>query len=190
MQSCSFVLTKLHIITGTYLLQAQRSRFNQFDVKPTCLLCNTESENREHFLTSCESLAGHRAIYTEQLSNILANNLDKSQTDRIMNSCEELTQLIMDCTTDTITSVVPIPRKVTREIEQLTQRLIYALHLTRKSMLALIAPLHRRPPKKRSLINHTLYCSTQQSTTSQLTNDQYYGSHPVPQSSGGTSNRT
>ncbi len=146
---------KLLLVTGSYILQAQRSRFNQFEVNATCLLCGEEPENREHFLSTCQALAGHRSIYTSQLSDVLTHNLGPEHASRIMNSSSELTQLILDCTSGLITGISPITRKVSCEIELITQRLVYALHLTRRSMLALIAPMHRRPrPSKKKVTNN------------------------------------
>ncbi len=166
---------KLLLATGTYLLQAQRSRFNQFEVDSTCLLCKKEPENREHFLSSCEALAGHRSIYADQIQEILVDNFGPQFTRNIMNSSEEFTQLIMDCTSEHFTSAFPFTRDVSRKIELITQKLVYTLHLTRRSMLTLIAPMHRRPrppkPKKKVTNHNTLYCSTQQSTIDHTTTE-------------------
>ena len=37
---------KARLLTGTYLLQANRARFNQFQVDPTCTICGEEPEDR------------------------------------------------------------------------------------------------------------------------------------------------
>ena len=139
---------KLSFVTGTYSLQAHRSKFNQFDVKPTCLLCDEGPETREHFLTTCEKLDAYRSIYTDKIRDVLSKNLGSSDIDDIMNSREGLTQLLMDCTSDVITSDYPLLSEDARELELLSQKLIYALHLTRKRMLSILAPLHRRKAPK------------------------------------------
>ncbi len=168
---------KLLLVTGSYILQAQRSKFNQFEVNSTCLLCGQEPENREHFLSTRQALAGHRSIYTSQLSDVLTHHLGPVYAAKIMNSSAELTQLILDCTSGLNTGIAPITRDVSRKIELITQRLLYALHLTCKNMLALIAPMHRRPrpSKKKVTNNNTLY----------LQQHCNYGLNPVPQSIGG-----
>jgi exonuclease III len=44
------------MVTGTYILQANRARFNQFTVDPTCTLCNAPVEDLPHFITECSAL--------------------------------------------------------------------------------------------------------------------------------------
>ena len=47
---------KTKILTGTYILQTNRSKFNQNEVNPLCLKCEQESETLEHFLIKCNGL--------------------------------------------------------------------------------------------------------------------------------------
>ena len=47
-------------MTGTYILQVNRSAFNQNEIDPTCLKCMEEPETVEHFLVKCSALAGVR----------------------------------------------------------------------------------------------------------------------------------
>ena len=149
---------KLSFVTGTYSLQAHRSKFNQFDVKPTCLLCDEGPETREHFLTTCEKLDAYRSIYTDKIRDVLSKNLGSSDVDDIMNSREGLTQLLMDCTSDVITRDYPLLSEDARKLELLSQKLIYALHLTRKRMLSILAPLHRRKaPKAPKKVTNSSY---------------------------------
>ncbi len=140
--------TKLHLVTGTYLLQAHRARFNQFEVDPLCLLCREEPETREHFIGSCKALSAYRARYAGDIHDILCGELGYEETRRIMDSKEHFVQLILDCSSQLVTCSAPITRSAIHGIEQLTQRLVHSIHLARKSMLALISPMHRHKPKK------------------------------------------
>ena len=47
------------------------------------------------------------------------------------------TALLLDCTSKTITDKVLLTKDAIAEIEQISLRLIYPLHMTRKSMLTL-----------------------------------------------------
>jgi hypothetical protein len=47
---------KLKLVIGTYIFQANRANFNQNKVDATCLLCNAEDEDMEHFLLRCSVL--------------------------------------------------------------------------------------------------------------------------------------
>ena len=40
---------KARLLTGTYTLQSNRAKFNQYKVSPTCQLCKVDPETREHF---------------------------------------------------------------------------------------------------------------------------------------------
>ena len=48
---------KLKLVTGTYILQVNRSAFNQNDIDPTCQMCKEESETVDHFLIRYSALA-------------------------------------------------------------------------------------------------------------------------------------
>ena len=47
---------KARLMTGTYVLQSSRAKYNQYSVKPTCLLCGEDPEDLEHFLLKCRAL--------------------------------------------------------------------------------------------------------------------------------------
>ena len=51
---------KAKLLTGVYILQATRHRFNQFEVDGTCLLCHSGVEDRLHFLRTCSAFTDHR----------------------------------------------------------------------------------------------------------------------------------
>ncbi len=129
-QKCT---VKLQLITGSYILQAQRAKFNQFDVKPDCLLCGAEPETRTHFLVSCASLQEHRSQYLTQIEGILVQSC--SNPEIATEICEDpikCTALILDCTSDSITSKVLLNKNAIAEIEQISQKLIFSLHTARK----------------------------------------------------------
>ena len=62
--------TKLRLVTGTYSLQANRPAFNQH-FSPTCLLCKSEPETREHFICSCSALEKVRQSGLTELQEVL-----------------------------------------------------------------------------------------------------------------------
>ena len=47
---------KNKILTGTYILQTNRAKFNQNEINPTCQLCYDAEETLEHFLLKCKGL--------------------------------------------------------------------------------------------------------------------------------------
>ena len=44
---------KCKILTGTYILQANRATSNHYTVIPTCKLCCNDPEIRQHFVWEC-----------------------------------------------------------------------------------------------------------------------------------------
>ena len=58
---------KCKLLTGTYILQANRAAFNQYAVNPTCKLCNTAPETRQHFVGECAFFKEERKLYIEKL---------------------------------------------------------------------------------------------------------------------------
>ena len=48
---------KARQLTGTYMFQSTKSRFNSWDVDPQCPLCRLESVDLQHFILRCPALA-------------------------------------------------------------------------------------------------------------------------------------
>ncbi|KAH3796782.1 hypothetical protein DPMN_150353 [Dreissena polymorpha] len=44
---------RLRLLTGTYILQVNRSRFNQYAIDPVCPNCKEADKTVEHFLLQC-----------------------------------------------------------------------------------------------------------------------------------------
>ena len=57
-------------ISGSYILQANRARFNQNSVDPTCPLCQGAPEDLPHFFLSCPSLNSTRQRHLPTVMNI------------------------------------------------------------------------------------------------------------------------
>ena len=70
---------KVKVLTGAYILQANRSCFNQYAVDPSCKLCQKEPEDREHFIARCDSLEHVRKPYRQKF-NMIFNNIIPSQS--------------------------------------------------------------------------------------------------------------
>ena len=84
---------KCKLLTGTYILQANRAAFNQHAVNPTCKLCSVAPETRQHFISECEFLIVERKAYRDRLlaSRVITDN----QTAQLHDS-KFLTKLTLD----------------------------------------------------------------------------------------------
>ena len=122
---------KARLMTGTYMLQATRARFNQHQVDPACLLCCKEPENVEHFLLRCESLTQVHKIYQS-----LQKSVGVGHFDIIKSHDTVLTTAILDCTTLIDDVREPVMDIVLHEIESTARGLCFALHMKRTAVLS------------------------------------------------------
>ena len=63
---------------GTYILQSNRARFNQFTVAKVCSLCQLDDETLDHFLLRCRELQLTREPFIRQLVLTLETAEDTS----------------------------------------------------------------------------------------------------------------
>ena len=63
---------KLRLLTGTYILQENRTRFGGCSIRECCLLCGEGAETRVHFIAGCYRLEAVRMNFKAQLITILS----------------------------------------------------------------------------------------------------------------------
>ncbi|MCW4345831.1 MAG: reverse transcriptase family protein [Candidatus Thiodiazotropha endolucinida] len=121
---------KVRVLTGTYILQANRSCFNQYAVDPTCKVCQAEPEDREHFIARCQPLEYVREPYRQRLKNVFMDRIPNMKLDSSL-----FTQLILDCSM--VVNMYPC-KEINPDfdiIELWSRELIYKLHNTRLRLL-------------------------------------------------------
>ena len=84
------IQTKLRLVIGTYVLQTNRSAFNQNHISPVCLLCRAEDETTEHFLLRCAALEIVRQPALAEILEIYGHHFGEPVHSDI------LVQLILD----------------------------------------------------------------------------------------------
>jgi hypothetical protein len=120
---------KAKLLTGTYVLQANRAVFNQYSVNGTCPLCKKGIETREHFLVECESTEDIRAQYVARIKILLqASSLEIPTPSE---NKHWWTQLILDCSHPDIQGVVQLQKEEQNQLEIVTRCLCFALHSAR-----------------------------------------------------------
>ena len=125
---------KCKLITGTYILQGNRATFNQHDVNPTCKLCHTAPETRQHFLSECTSFLTERQ---EFITKIQTNPVLNEKMNDFLNTPENLTQLLLDASALLNTSSVQTD--VLDLLELYTREYIYKIHKKRVTKLKQIS---------------------------------------------------
>ncbi|WAR28896.1 LOW QUALITY PROTEIN: LORF2-like protein, partial [Mya arenaria] len=128
-------VVKARVLTGTYTLQANKHKFNQHLVNPTCTLCNLGPEDREHFLTQCLSLQHARQKHIIRLAHTLTNELNIKVSDTITNNPTLLTQCILDCSAPTIRDIIGNNSETLLQVERISRQLVYDLHSARNFIL-------------------------------------------------------
>ena len=81
-------------ISGSYILQSNRARFNQFKVDPSCPLCGNDREDMTHLLLVCPRLQHSRKRHLNKIKSLLL----KLQID-IPTDNDKLAYTILNCGT-------------------------------------------------------------------------------------------
>ena len=122
---------KAKIITGTYTLQANRARFNQHSVSPTCLLCKNDSEDREHLILHCTAHAHIREKHLATLRHLMASHYSRDTVDEIMSNTEILMQCLMDSSKTRVSDILGDHSDIIADIEEISRNLIFDIHNNR-----------------------------------------------------------
>ena len=129
---------RARLMTGTYMLQATRARFNQHQVDPTRLLCCKEPENVKHFLLICEPLlvTQVRNQFLDKIYQSLQKSVGVGHFTRIKSNDTVLATTILDCTTLIDGVREPVMDIFLHEIESTARGLCFALHMKRTALLS------------------------------------------------------
>ena len=121
---------KVRLLTGTYTLQSNRKKFNQHTVSEICLLCNTQAEDRLHFILKCPTLHTNRQKHLNTLQNMLAMRVSIEIAGQIFDDENLLLQCILDCSHPIISNLIG-DYDVLDDIEEISRNLIFDLHTDR-----------------------------------------------------------
>ena len=128
------VRLKLKVVTGTYILQVNRSSFNQNRIDPTCLLCGEGEETMHHFILDCVALSHIRVPILQEIKDICNELYPVSDANTLM-------QIILDCYS--LLNYIKNPEQVIL-LEYQCRRLCFALYCERYKRLGLIPNRRRR----------------------------------------------
>ena len=121
---------KARLLTGTYILQCNRSKFNQHEVNATCPLCQLEDEDTLHFLIKCNALYAYRKESMKELKDIISD-IDESVWRILSNDFNLLTNVILEPDILIRRNLLKCNNEIFSKIENCTRRLCYALHCGR-----------------------------------------------------------
>ena len=121
---------KVKILTGAYILQANRDRacFNQYAVDPVCKVCSKEPEDREHFIALCEPLDHLREPYRHRFKGLLINITPNVTFDSTL-----FTRLVLDHTSVLQPDILKAIDS--HKVELWSRELLSKLHFERLKLL-------------------------------------------------------
>ena len=129
--------TKLKLVTGVYVLQVNRARFNQNLIDTRCQLCFHADETVAHFLLDCPVLDPVRRPALEAITRIGRELHCPTDSDNLL-------QLILDSSCFTNIARDMVSHGSYRDLDMQTRRLCHTLHIERYKRLALIPKRTRK----------------------------------------------
>ena len=126
---------KARLTTGTYVLQYNQAKYNQYENDPTCILCKTATEDITHFLVKSPALAAQRGYHHASLQRTLLQNCDEPKVAKLFEDDELLVQFIMDCSHEKIQRFLTLPLRWQYIFEPITRQWCYNLHVKRCNLL-------------------------------------------------------
>ena len=88
-------ITKSRMLTGTYLLQSYRNKFNNSE-SAICKCCGTEIEDIIHVLLECPALFYERKGYFEEIRALIVKCIGAEAWQSTFNTKDKLVSLILD----------------------------------------------------------------------------------------------
>ena len=116
------------LLSGTYILQKNKARFNQYAVSSLCPLCGKDSEDLVHFMLNCEKLEAVRRPFITKLQTLLASHHGNHWWTQL--SDRNRVQLILD--NSKLTDINELTRTL---IWDISRGLCYVLHSTRSAII-------------------------------------------------------
>jgi hypothetical protein len=126
---------KARLLTGTYVLQANRAKFNQYTVPNTCLLCSTDAEDEMHFLIKCPKLADQRQYHIKTLRRVLLQHCNDQEVENLLSDERVLLQFILDPSHESVCEHITLPLDWAVIFEPVTRQWCHSLHVTRSCLL-------------------------------------------------------
>ena len=115
------------------MVQADKHKFSQYTIDPTCLLCHREIEDILHVLTQCPVLCNERKEYFTPIKQLVTENSPPGTWELLFNNKLAVTQLVLDCTK--YMKQLGFKEELILKLETFTRHFCFKLHYRRISLL-------------------------------------------------------
>ena len=126
-------MIKARMLTGTYLVQADKYKFSQYKINATCLLCQREDEDLTHVLTFCPALRETRMKYFLPLKILVTNIIGCKGWEQLFNINQNIVALLLDFSV--FHSMQNLSKTQKMNVESLTRDFCYKIHICRLQLL-------------------------------------------------------
>ncbi|VDH93729.1 Hypothetical predicted protein [Mytilus galloprovincialis] len=126
-------MIKARMLTGTYLVQADKYKFSQYKINATCLLCQREDEDLTHVLTFCPALRETRMKYFLPLKILVTNIIGCKGWEQLFNINQNIVALLLDFSV--FHSMQNLSKTQKMNVESLTRDFCYKIHIAAYSFL-------------------------------------------------------
>ena len=122
-------ITKARMLTGVYMLQTTKSKFNQYEVEQICPLYRLAEEDLQHMLLRCPALSEVRSPLFSPIRQLLISHLGSSRW--LTRSGSQIVRLCVDSTNIKSHTQSAIEKCFLERLEMLGRRFCHKLHMKR-----------------------------------------------------------
>ena len=122
-------ITKAGMLTGVYMLQTTKSRFNQYEVEQICPLCRLAALDLQRMLLRCPALSEVRSPLFSSIRQLLISHLGSSWW--LTRSGPQIVRLCVDSTNIKSQTQCAIEECFLERLEMLGRHFCHKLHIKR-----------------------------------------------------------
>ena len=120
-------------MTGSYILQIDKHKFNNNNIDSTCQLCKADDETIIHLITTCPILSCIREKHSTITKETILKKLTSQTWTERFNTKLAITKLVIDSTS--FEGCIGNDNVLMNEIDKHTRNFLFQLHVTRLNVI-------------------------------------------------------
>jgi hypothetical protein len=126
-------IVKARMMTGSYILQINKHKFNNNSIDQTCPLCKADDETIIHLITTCPILSDIREKHFTIIKETILKKLTSQTWTERFNTKLAITKLVIDSTS--FEGCIGNDNVLMNEIDKHTTNFLFQLHVTRLNVI-------------------------------------------------------